>query len=124
MVDAVDDGGHGRPIVIVSNSGPVSFVIDEAAPDSVSSRRGAGGLVSGLSPLVRGTETIWVAAAMSDGDRLVAARGVTEAEGFRVRLIDVEPATWSDFYDRVCNEALWFAHHGLFDPVYDPAWPA
>lgn len=113
-----------RPIVIVSNRGPVTFAVDRAAVDGVSARRGAGGLVSGLGPLIAGTDTIWMAAAMSEGDRLVAARGVTEAEGARVRLIDIEPATFAEYYDRVCNEALWFAHHGLFDPVYDPAWPS
>jgi len=113
-----------RPTVIVSNRGPVTFAVDAAAPGGVSARRGAGGLVSGLGPLVTGTDTIWIAAAMSEGDRHVAARGVTDAEGYRVRLIDIDPATFSDHYDRVCNEALWFAHHGLFDPVYEPAWPA
>lgn len=112
-----------RPIVIVSNRGPVSFVVDDDAPNGVSARRGAGGLVSGMGPLVRGTDALWVAAAMTPGDRIVAGHGVTEAEGFRVRLLDIDPATWSDFYDRVCNEALWFAHHAMFDPVYEPAWP-
>jgi len=112
-----------RPIVIVSNRGPVTFQLDPDAPSGVVSRRGAGGLVSGLGPLVTGTDAIWIAAAMSDGDRLVATRGVTDAEGYRVRLIDIEPSTFTDYYDRVCNEALWFAHHGLFDPVYEPAWP-
>ena len=112
-----------RPIVIVSNRGPVSFELDATSADGVSARRGAGGLVSGLGPLISGTDSVWIAAAMTDGERRVAERGVTEAEGFRVRLVDVEPATWVDHYDRVCNEALWFAHHGLFDPVYDPAWP-
>lgn len=114
---------RARPIVIVSNRGPVTFALDDAAPAGVSARRGAGGLVSGLGPLVTGTDTIWMAAAMSDGDRLVARRGVTDAEGYRVRLIDIDPATFTAYYDRVCNEALWFAHHGLFDPVYEPAWP-
>ncbi len=112
-----------RPIVIVSNRGPVTFALDPEAEDGISARRGAGGLVSGLGPLVTGTDAIWIAAAMSDGDRRIAGRGVTEAEGYRVALIDVDPGTWSDYYDRVCNEALWFAHHGLFDPVYEPAWP-
>lgn len=123
MVDSAEEAPTGRPIVIVSNRGPVSFAIDDAAPVGVVAKRGAGGLVSGLAPLVRDTSALWVAAAMTDGDRLVATRGVTEAEAHRVRLIDIDAATWSDFYDRVCNEALWFAHHGLFDPVYEPAWP-
>lgn len=112
-----------RPIVIVSNRGPVTFAIDDGAPGGVSARRGAGGLVSGLGPLVVDTDAIWIAAAMSDGDRRIAERGVTAAEGYRVRLIDLDPDTFTDYYDRVCNEALWFAHHGLFDPVYEPAWP-
>lgn len=112
-----------RSIVIVSNRGPVAFAADPTAAGGVTARRGAGGLVSGLGPLVRGTDTIWMAAAMTDGDRLVAQRGVTDAEGFRVRLLDLDADTWSDFYDRVCNEALWFAHHAMFDPVYEPAWP-
>lgn len=116
--------GAARPIVIVSNRGPVTFAVDADAPGGVSARRGAGGLVSGLGPLVAGTDALWIAAAMSDGDRPPPGRGVTEAAGFRVRLIDIEPDVFADYYDRVCNEALWFAHHGLFDPVYEPAWPA
>ncbi len=111
-----------RPLVIVSNRGPVSFVLDaEGRPVA---RRGAGGLVSGLGPLVRGTGASWIAAAMADGDRVVAAEGaVVEAEGYRVRLLAFDEATRRAHYDTVCNEALWFAHHGLFDPVVAPAWP-
>ncbi|CAN5837039.1 trehalose-6-phosphate synthase [soil metagenome] len=117
---AHEQGGE-RPIVIVSNRGPVSFQLDDDG-DPVA-RRGAGGLVSGLGPLVRDTATTWVAAAMTPGDRAVAERGVTSAEGFRVRLLDFDEDTWRSHYDTVCNEALWFAHHGLFDPVYAPSWP-
>lgn len=111
-----------RPIVIVSNRGPVSFTLDDAG--SPVAKRGAGGLVSGLGPLVRNTPTLWVAAAMTDGDAVVAESGVTEADGFRVRLLAFDDDDFAAHYDTVCNEALWFAHHGLFDPVYEPAWPA
>jgi len=107
--------------VIVSNRGPVSYRLDEHGVPVV--RRGAGGLVSGLGPLVRGTDTTWIAAAMSDADRLAASQGVTTAEGLRIRLLAFDPSDWHAHYDTVCNEALWFAHHGLFDPVYAPAWP-
>ena len=109
-----------RPIVIVSNRGPVSF---DRTADGPVLRRGAGGLTSALSPLVRGTDTLWIAAAMTDGDRDVSEQGVTEAEGFRVRLLAFDARTWADHYDTVCNESLWFAHHGLFDPVRTPSWP-
>src|SRR5262249_53286866 len=70
-----------RPIVLVSNRGPVSFELDAAGTPVA--KRGAGGLVSGLAPLVAGTGTVWIAAAMSDGDRAIAPQGVVEAEGFR-----------------------------------------
>ncbi len=109
------------PVVIVSNRGPVSFSLDAAGQPVA--RRGAGGLVSGLGPLIRDTETLWLAAAMTDGDRVVAQSGVTVAEGFRVRLLAFDADTWADHYDQVCNQALWYSHHGLFDPVYAPAWP-
>lgn len=109
-----------RPLVIVSNRGPVTHRLDESGTPVP--RRGAGGLVSGLAPLVRGTDTAWIAAAISDGDRVAAQAGLAEAEGFRVRLLAFDPADWAAHYDTVCNEALWFAHHGLFDPVYEPAW--
>lgn len=110
------------PLVVVSNRGPVSFR-PTADGRGVEARRGAGGLASGLGPLVRGTDAIWIAAAMTEGDRTVAAEGLVEAEGFRVRLLPFAPDTWSTYYDGVCNEALWFAHHGLWDPVVEPGWP-
>ena len=113
--------GEERPIVIVSNRGPVSFHLDEAGTPMA--RRGAGGMVSALAPLVRNTPTLWVAAAMTGGDRVVAGSGPTAAEGFRVQLLAFDEDTWRAHYDSVCNEALWFAHHGLFDPVYEPSWP-
>ncbi|MGI8710201.1 MAG: alpha,alpha-trehalose-phosphate synthase (UDP-forming) [Acidimicrobiales bacterium] len=109
-----------RPVVIVSNRGPVSYRLDDAGVPRP--QRGAGGLVSGLGPLVRGTSTTWIAAAIGDGDRVAAEAGVADAEGFRVRLLAFDHDDWRDHYDTVCNQALWFAHHGLFDPVYEPAW--
>lgn len=119
MAEPIEAGPGERPLVVVSNRGPVSFRMEGDGPVA---RRGAGGLVSALGPLVRGTDALWVAAAMTDGDRVVAGRGVTEAEGFRVRLLAFDDEEWRQHYDSVCNEALWFAHHGLWDPVYEPAW--
>ena len=119
MVSEVSDV---RPVVIVSNRGPVSFHRPGPGQAPVA-RRGAGGLVSGLGPLVRDTTTVWVAAAMTEDDRAVAQGGLTSAEGFRIRLLDIDPAIYARHYDEVCNRALWFVHHGLFDAVYEPSWP-
>lgn len=117
---------HDRRIVLVSNRGPVTFTV--AADGPLRSRRGAGGLISGIGPLVKGTGTIWIAAAMTEGDRQAAATGVAEAEGFRLRMLAVDPDTYQLAYDEVSNGVLWFAHHGLWDlprqPAFDRSWPA
>src|SRR5690606_13840399 len=52
-----------RPVVIVSNRGPVSF--RRGDDGELVAKRGAGGLVSGIGPLVAGTGATWIAAAMS-----------------------------------------------------------
>lgn len=113
-----------RPIVIVSNRGPVSFSRDEDG--GLVARRGAGGLVSGLGPLVIGTDTTWVAAAMSEADREAGSAGVIEAEGFRVRAVSVPTAPYRMAYDVIANATLWFTYHGMFDrplrPRFDRRW--
>jgi trehalose 6-phosphate synthase len=105
--------------VLLSNRGPVSFAVE---PDgTLTSKRGAGGLVSGLTPLVEGSsDRLWLAAAMSDGDRQAADRGVVDADGLRTRLLAVDEVAFRAAYDVVCNATLWFAHHGLFDAARRP----
>ena len=112
----------GRPVVLVSNRGPVAFRL--ADDGALIGRRGAGGLVSGLAPLVTGTDATWIAAAMSDGDRAAADEGVLEADGLQVRLLDLDPDTYRLAYDVVCNATLWFMHHGLWDLPRSPAFGA
>jgi trehalose 6-phosphate synthase len=113
-----------RPVVIVSNRGPVAFA--RADDGSLVGKRGAGGLVSGLAPLVAGTDAIWVAAALSEADREAAAQGVIEAGGLRVRTVPLDPDDLRQAYDVVSNSTLWFAHHGMFDgydePTFDADW--
>ncbi|MEZ5142420.1 MAG: trehalose-6-phosphate synthase [Acidimicrobiales bacterium] len=124
MRDAEPGEPTRRPIVIVSNRGPVSFSLDEQG--NLTSRRGAGGLVSGVGPLVAGTDATWIAAAISEGDRVAAGRGVHAAEGFNVATLALDPDDFRMAYDVVCNAGLWFVHHELFDrarrPRFDVAW--
>jgi trehalose 6-phosphate synthase len=112
-----------RPVVIVSNRGPVSF---RQVDGRLVARRGAGGLVSGLAPIVAGTDAVWLAAALSDADRAAAAQGITDAEGLRVSLLDIDADLHRVSYDVVCNATLWFCLHGLFDlarrPRIDHRW--
>lgn len=115
----------GHPdLVVVSNRGPLSFT---TGPEGdLVTRRGAGGLVSSLGPAVCGTGATWVAGAITDADRLAAAHGVVEAEGFRLRSLVVEPDAYRQFYDVIANATLWFLNHGLFDlprrPRIDRRW--
>lgn len=122
-----------RPVVIVSNRGPVAFGRDEHG--ALQARRGGGGgLVSGLAPLLDGTQTLWLAAALSEDDRAGAAQhpGPQQVDGFRVALVGLDPVTLRQAYDVIGNAVLWFVHHGLFEmarrPRYDlpfrQAWDA
>ena len=121
MVTAVAD-----EVVVVSNRGPLSFTVQ---PDgTLGVRRGAGGLVSSLGPLVEGTGAMWIAAAISEADREAAARGLVEAEGFRLRSLALDPEDYRMAYDVVSNATLWFLHHGIYDlprrPRIDRRWRA
>ncbi|HKE72938.1 MAG TPA: trehalose-6-phosphate synthase, partial [Acidimicrobiales bacterium] len=111
-----------RPVVVVSNRGPLTFRRDETG--ALVARRGAGGLVSGLGPLVAGTDALWVAAAMTDADRAAAAAGVVDAEGMHVRLLAVDPEAYRLAYDVVSNQVLWFVYHGLWDLPREPSFGA
>ena len=114
----------GDPVVIVSNRGPLSYSYDDAG--QLVARRGAGGVVSSLAPLVHGTGAHWMAAAMSDADREAAGQGLIEADDFHVRYLALPPDTYRMAYDVMSNGTLWFLHHALFDlsrrPRIDDRW--
>ena len=113
-----------QPLVVVSNRGPVSF--SRGDDGQLVAKRGAGGLVSSLGPLVRDTGALWLAAAISDEDREAAGEGPVEAEGFRVQSMALDVETYRMFYDVIANSTLWFLHHDLFDrarrPRLDKRW--
>ncbi|MCI0634387.1 MAG: trehalose-6-phosphate synthase [Actinobacteria bacterium] len=116
-----------RSLLIASNRGPLSFERDEAG--SLVARRGAGGLVTALSGSLQEAEGIWVAAAMSDGDREMVAlshRGrIDHVEGdvkYRLRYLDIPPEIYDGYYNGISNGMLWFAHHYLWDTVRSPTF--
>ncbi|GIU84804.1 MAG: trehalose-6-phosphate synthase [Acidimicrobiales bacterium] len=114
-----------EPVVVVaSNRGPVTH---QRGPDGdIRPRRGGGGLVSALSPLLRRRDSLWIASAMSEVDREMAGRTVRVDGGLQVQFVDIEAARLRRSYDLVCNGTLWFLHHHLFDatrrPVFDRRW--
>ena len=115
------------PLVVASNRGPVTFERNERG--ELEPHRGAGGLVTALLGALQRVDGLWVAAAISDTDREVAAgpdggRRDMEAFGsdYRVRLLDVPSDLYDGYYNRISNGVLWFVNHYLWDTVREPAF--
>jgi trehalose 6-phosphate synthase len=115
-------------VLVASNRGPVSFSLSDDG--RLTSRRGGGGMVSGLSSVAGQAEVLWVCAALSDADR-AAARAApdgyldTPGEGWdgagsAVRMLDIPAATFDRAYNGVANSTLWFVHHLLYDTPNRP----
>lgn len=108
-----------RRILVASNRGPVRF---EAEGGDFVARRGPGGLVSALLPVVQETGGLWVASAMDEGDRRKASEGpegrieveIDDAR-YRVRLLTQDEKTFHRYYNEISNRLLWFLHHYLWD---------
>jgi len=112
-------------VLVASNRGPVSFGF--AADGSLTSRRGGGGMVSGmmsgLTAAARQDDVLWICAALSDADRAVARQdpGAARAGGEApVRMLDIPPVMFTEAYNGVANSVLWFTHHLLFDTPNQP----
>ena len=128
-------------VLIASNRGPVSFTLGEDG--KLTSRRGGGGMVSGLSALAGRAEVLWVCAALNDADR-AAARAAPDgrldvslsADGAgshgpaaaawpggpesTVRMLDIPAPVFDRAYNGVANSTLWFIHHLLYDTPNRP----
>lgn len=108
------------PLVLVSNRGPVTFQRVRARGRVIG--RGSGGLVTALSGLLEATPCVWISAAMSREDRLVAAE--TGGAGFHLegygpdahgRFVLVESDVYEAYYNVIANPILWFIQHYLWD---------
>ena len=111
------------PLVVASNRGPISFDIEGGR---LVARRGSGGLVTALAGVLFESDATWVAAAMSDGDRQVAATGerVPVEPAGRAAFVDIPEEMYEGYYQGLSNRVLWQLHHYLFDLSYLPSWDA
>jgi trehalose 6-phosphate synthase len=115
-----------RKLIVVSNRPPVTFGRDEDG--NRVARRGGGGLVTALRSLVALHDVTWVASAMTDEDRAVAAEAAGEAidetardgSPYRLRLVAHDEAAYDWFYNVVSNPTLWFLQHYLWDLAHSP----
>jgi trehalose 6-phosphate synthase len=118
----------GRSLIVASNRGPVTFALDEQG--SFTSRKGSGGVVTAVSAIARDRQPIWIAAAMTDGDRARAALAQKQGEtlisppgdrpDFRVRFVVPSPEAYFRYYNVISNPLLWFLQHYLWDTPRSP----
>ena len=111
-----------RRLIVVSNRAPNSYARENGRRVA---RRGAGGLVTALGPLVSHHDVTWIASAISAEDRVVAAEGVVEERArdgsrYRLHLIAHPPEAYDLYYNVIANPVLWFVQHGLWDRKHDP----
>jgi trehalose 6-phosphate synthase len=111
-----------RPLIIASNRGPISFV--RTADGDVVPKRGGGGLVTALTAALHLSGGLWIAAAMTEEDRLHAVQGrvevATEDTKFGLRYLWFDPDEYDRYYNGVSNRILWFLHHYLWDLARNP----
>ncbi|MEU0527290.1 alpha,alpha-trehalose-phosphate synthase (UDP-forming) [Streptomyces niveus] len=112
-------------VLVASNRGPVSYTLGEDG--ELTSGRGGGGLVSGLSAIGPDTNAVWVCAALGDGDREAVRRtggrlDPGDTGGQRVRMLGIPPEVYADAYNGVANSTLWFVHHLLYQTPLEPAF--
>lgn len=115
-----------HPLIIAANRGPVEFTRERDG--RFTHKRGSGGVVTAMSALGRYVDPIWVASAMTEGDRARAAQAggnpvIVEDVGaprLRLHFATVPPETYDLAYNVISNELLWFLHHYLWDVANEP----
>ena len=90
--------------------------------DDLVGKRGSGGLIGAVAPVLARHGGTWIAAAMTDGDRELAREhpGGRAEGGFHLCLLDLPLQAHALHYDAVSNEVLWFLFHYLFDVANEP----
>ncbi len=109
-----------RPLILLSNRGPVTFERDDSG--ALVSKRGGGGLVTALTGLLRRRDALWIASAMTAEDLEASRRHhgsgfeveLDEAT-YRIRLVASDWAAYDRFYNVIANPLLWFIQHYLWD---------
>jgi trehalose 6-phosphate synthase len=126
--DVADELFSDRMLIVASNRGPVTFSFSDDG--TFTSRRGSGGVVTAVSSIARSNQPVWIAAAMTEGDR--ARAEVAERNGellisppgkrpdFRVRFVVPDNEAYHLYYNVISNPLLWFLQHYLWDTPRAP----
>lgn len=117
-----------RPLIMVSNRGPVQFSLERNG--TFSSRQGSGGLVTAVSTVLQEHEAVWIAATMSSGDRARWQKALDNGDAFiapeetgtnfRLRFVAPDEDAYNKYYNEISNPLLWFLQHYLWDTPRTP----
>lgn len=116
----VDNILAARPLIVVSNRGPVTF--RQHKDGSFTARQGSGGLVTAVRSVLHDHEAIWIAAAMTEGDRardrMAAASGEAFIKDspdslFQLQFVTPTHEAYNKYYNEISNPLLWFLQHYL-----------
>jgi trehalose 6-phosphate synthase len=116
-------------LIVCSHRGP--YVFDHSG-SGVARRRGGGGLIGAVAPMLEHFGGTWIAAGLTRGDIEGAEATARPDDAFALKLLDLPSDVHALHYDTVSNEYLWFLFHYLFDtpntPLFDTrfleAWDA
>ena len=109
-------------LVVVSQRGPLQFSLDPEAGLQV--EPSAGGLASALGTLANQRPMRWVAAAMTEADRVAAKRSRVWRHGeTELQLVALPPAVEDLHYGCFANPLLWFVQHNIAERIERPRTP-
>ncbi len=111
-----------RRIILASNRGPLEYHSGEDG--SLIASSGNGGVATALTSLVPLGDFVWVASAMTDGDRKMARRGRSPVEvgdgHCYQRFVAVPRSTYHLYYGVFSNPVLWFLQHSIWETLNRP----
>jgi trehalose 6-phosphate synthase len=117
--DASKELQQPNRIILASNRGPLEYHLDESG--HLDAEGGNGGVATALTALMPMGDFVWVASAMTDGDRMMACGGrhlVQIAEhSCHQRFVALPKRTYQRHYGIFSNPILWFLQHGLWDSL-------
>ncbi len=114
--EPVDTVGGSAGLVVVSNRLPVRLEEDDTGSHW---RTSPGGLVSALTPVLRGRDGVWVGWSGQPG----RIRHPESHEGIALRAVPISDDELDDFYVGFSNATLWPLYHDATrSPRFDRRW--
>lgn len=112
-------------LIIVTNRGPLEY--QENPDKTLHYGRNADGIATALIEVGKRIELTWIAAAISEGDRVVAQmalqhdgriRSPLHNQNIHLRYVTIAKQAYRKHYEIISNQLLWFLQHYLYDPTH------